>query len=296
VAGPTVYLADGTSTLGIGKANKVTAGNLSRYLKTFDVGPITNTVFGHPSPSGCGFVRTGSVIAEARTITGTIVSEWATTEALRNLLDEANDDLPALFAPSRGPWTLRVDRTNDSGGATSRKLTVDTLTMPDVFTAERIYYGSGRGWIEWDFTLQASFPLWRDVTATTQTVLTVANSSGTATETKAWGAYTNPGMEACGLKIVITEITAGVVTSIDIGCTEAGLSGTWSDATFAVNDALDFFVADPQAVSWTSGNSITASTAIGLARGTNNGTVKGNGTSSPAFKCQLSFVPYYKGY
>lgn len=292
----TVYLADGSSTVGVGRSNKVTAGNLSRYIRNVDWGAVTNTVFGHPSPTGVGFVRTGSAIAEPRVITGTLVSEWSTTNAERNLLDEANDDLPGLFAPGRGGWALRVDRTDSDGNATSRKLTVDTLTIPDVFTAERIHYGSGYGWIEWDFTLQASFPLWRNVTATTQTALTIANSSGTQTEAKAWGAYTNPGMEACGLKFTITEITAGTITSIAIVCTESGLSATWTDTGFAVSDSLDFFVADPQAVAWTSGNAITAASAIGLARGANNGTIQGTGTSSPAFKGQFSYTPFYKGF
>ena len=127
-------------------------------------------------------------------------------------------------------------------------------------------------------------------------VARLSNSTGTATELKAWGPYTNSGMEACGLKFTITEITTGAVTSIALVCTESGLSATWTDAAFAVSDALDFFVADPQAVSWTSGNAIAAASAIGLARGANNGTIQGTGTSSPAFKGQFSYTPFYKGF
>ena len=295
MSGPTIYLADGTTTIGIGRSNKVTSGSLSRWIKTVNWGEVSNTVFGHPSPTGVGLVRTGSAIAGARTITMTIVSEWASTNAERNLLDEANDDLPGLFAPGRGAWTLRADRTDSAGAATSRILTVDTTSIPDVYQADRIVYRDNTAWIEWDVALQAHFPLWRDRVAAAE-ALTVANSDATNTETKAWGDFTNSGLEACGLSVRITEITAGVVTSIAVVCTQAGLSATWTDTTFAVNDEIDFFVGDPQAVSWTSGNAITVTSAIGLARGTNSGTVKGIGTSSPAFKCSLGWRQFWKGF
>lgn len=287
MSGPTVYLADGTSTLGVGRANKVTSGSLSRFIKTVNWGDVSNTLFGHPSPTGAGFVRTGSAIADTRTVTMTIISEWASTNAERNLLDEANDDLPGLFAPGRGAWDLRADRTDSGGSATSRILTVDTVSIPDVYDASRILYRDNTAWIEWDVTMQASFPLWRDREVVT--VDTVTTTGGA----DAWGAYSNGGMEACGLKATLSDI-AGTVTSFVIACTEFGTSATWTDTAFANSDTLDFFVTDPQAVSWTSGNAITAASEIGLARGSNSGTV--TRTGGTAATVTLTARRYWKGF
>ena len=287
MSGPTVYMADGSSTLGVGRANKTTSGNLSRFIKTVNWGTAENTQFGHPSPTGAGFVRTGSAIATPRTVSMTIVSEWASTNAERNLLDEANDDLPGLFAPGRGEWDLRVDRTDSGGSATSRILTVDTTSIPDVYTADRILYRDNTAWIEWDVVLTAGFPLWRDRSAVT--VDTVATTGGA----DAWGAYVNGGMEACGLKATVSNV-AGVVTSFVIACTEHGTSATWTDAGFANNDTLDWMVTDPQAVSWTDGGAITAASEIGLARGSNSGTI--TRTGGTAATITLTARRYWKGF
>jgi len=287
MSGPTVYMADGTSTLGVGRANKVTSGSLSRFIKTVNWGEVSNTQFGHPSPTGVGFVRTGSAIASQRVVSMTIVSEWASTNAERNLLDEANDALPGLFAPGRGEWDLRADRTDSGGSTTSRILTVDTTSIPDVYTADRILYRDNTAWIEWDVVLTAGFPLWRDREAVT--VDTVATTGGA----DAWGAYTNSGMEACGLKATLSNV-AGAVTSFVIACTEFGTTATWTDAAFANSDTLDFFVADPQAVSWTSGNAITVASEIGLARGSNSGTITRTGGTSATVT--LTARRFYKGF
>ena len=287
MSGPTIYLADGTSTIGVGRSNKVTAGSLSRFIKTVNWGDVSNTVFGHPSPTGVGFVRTGSAITDARTITMTIISEWASTNAERNLLDEANDDLPGLFAPGRGAWTLRADRTDSGGNTTSRILTVDTVSIPDVYDASRILYRDNTAWIEWDVVLQASHPLWRDREAVT--VATVETTGGA----DAWGAYSNGGMEACGLKATLSSVT-GVVTAFVIACTEFGASATWADAGFTNGDTLDFFVVDPQAVTWSSGNTITATSAIGLARGSNSGTITRTGGDTATVT--LTARRYWKGF
>lgn len=292
----TIYLADGTSTLKLGKANRVNpSGSLYRFVKAVNWGDVTNTVFGHPRPGGIGFVRTGSAISEKRQVTMTVVSQYEGTNAERFLMDEANDDLPGLFAPGRGAWSLRVDRVESGGATTSRVLTVDTVSIPDTYSPDRMFLRDNVAWIETDWTLEAAFPLWRDRTATAETAITVANSAAGTTETKAWGAYTNSGMEACGLKCAITELTAGTITAITIVCTEAAKTLTWTDTGIALNDYVDFWVASPQGIAYTAGNSINAAGSIGLARGANNGTIVGTGSSSPAFKCQFSHVPFWRG-
>lgn len=297
MAGPTVYLADGSTTVGIGQSNGVTSGSRTRFIAgSIDWGSVENTVQGHPAPYGKGFVRTGSAMESSRIIKGQIVSVWAAADPERNLLDEANDDLPGLFAPGRGAWNLRVDRTESGGTTTSRVLTVDTVEIPSVFGPEDIHYAGSYGWIVWPFVLEAAFPLWRDREATNVAELTIANSDGDETETKAWGAITNNGMEACGLKVRYSADTAGEVTSIVIACTEFGTSLTWTDTEFAVDDYVDFYVGSPQSISYTSGNAINAAGAIGLARGANNGTIKGTGANSPAFKVVMSYTQFWKGF
>ena len=297
-ADPIVYLADGTTTVGIGQQNGVTSGTLTRFIGgSIDWGSVVNEVQGHPAPYGKGFVRTGSAMTESRIIQGVIYSVWNAADPERNLLDEVNEDLPELFAPGRGAWELRVDRTNSAGGTNSRVLTVDTVELPGVMGPEDIHYNGSYGWTAFPFTLEAAFPLWRDRTATETAEITVANADADETETKAWSSVVNSGMEACGLKLKFTEDSAGDTTSITIVCTQFGETCVWTKATtFAADEYVDFFVGSPQVVTYTSGTAIGPTSSMGLARGTNSGTIKGTGANSLAFKCKLSYVQFWKGF
>lgn len=254
---------------------KQTSGNLSRSVTDIDWGSAPLTVFGHPSPMDKGFVRTGTAFAEPRQLSFTIVSEYVGANAERYIHDEIWDDIPDLFSPGRGTVDIRVDRTDSAGSATSRILTCDTVQLPDPYKVETFYVQSGqaRAWAKIPIVLQAHFPLWRDREA--QAVDAVATTGGA----DAWGAYTNGGFVACGLRAVLSNVT-GTVTSFVIACTEGGTTVTWTDAAFANSDALDFWVTSPQAVTWTSGNAITAAGEMKLARGENSGTITRTGGSA----------------
>jgi len=257
--------------------SKQTAGSLSRWVTDIDWGDPTLTVFGHPSPMDKGFIRTGTAHAAARTVSFTIVSEYVGANAERFIHDEIWDDLPDLLSPGRGGVDLRVDRTDSAGGTTSRILTCDTVQLPDPYKIESYYVqgSEARAWAKTPVTLQANFPLWRDREEQAVDTVALATTPGTAIAP----AYTNGGYVACGLRAVLSSIV-GVWTSISISMTEAATAVTWTDATFANSDALDFWVTDPQAVTWSSGTAINAAGDAALARGTNNGTIIGVGGTS----------------
>jgi len=267
---------------------KQTSGNLTRKVVGIDWGTPDLTVFGHPSVMDKGFIRTGTSHASPRTVTFTIVSEYVGANAERFIHDEIWDDLPDLLSPGRGGVDLRVDRTDSAGGTTSRILTCDTVQMPDPYKIESYYVQSAqaRAWAKIPVTLQANFPLWRD--RSEQAVDAVATTGGA----DAWGAYSNGGYVACGLRAVLSNVT-GTVTSFAIVCTEGGTSITWGDAAFANSDALDFWVTSPQAASWTSGNTVNAAGEMALARGSNSGTITRTGGS--AATVTLTTRRFWKG-
>ena len=285
----------GSTTIPIGQTNASYASNLQRFWSSLDFGSVAGEQFGHPKPFGPGFVRTGGAITQPRIITGTITSEWNTTNPERKLLTEANDTLPGIFMPHGDVVTFTVTRKDTSGNATSRFLTCEVIEVPHTFDAARVRIrGSSYGWIQWDVVMQAAFPFWSDTTATTE-ALALTNLDATTTNPISWTEINNTGAAAAGMKVVLSAIS-NTLTSVTITNSTLSETCTWSDAAFANTDFVDFGVDDPTVVDWTAGNTITAASNIQLRRGTNNGTIQGTGSSSPAATATLSYRLYHTGF
>jgi len=283
------------TVIAIGQTNASYASNLKRYVSAVNWGSLASTEFGHPKPLGGGFVRTGVAVSDPRVITMTITSEWNTTNPERNLLDEANDDLPKIFRPDGDTFDLEIQRTDSGGSTINRILTVEAVEIPATYDASRVNVrGSSYGNIQWDVVLQAAHPFWRDKTATTE-ALSLTNLDATHTNQIAWTQINNTGAAACGMKWVISGMT-NTITSFAISNTSTGDATTWTDAAFANSDWLDFYVDDPQVVDWTPGNTISATSNLQLRRGLNDGNIQGTGSSSPACTATLSYRLFWAGF
>jgi len=283
-----------TSWTQIGEDTQTT-GNLSRTVVDIDWGSVQSV----SDPREWGF---------------TILSEYSGSNAERFIHDEIWDDLPALLGTGEPfvmgvphpmgygvlvntgtPIDYRVDRTDSGGSTTSRILTSYISEYPTVYTPEMMYVAASHAWALSTVRFIAPFPLWRDREEQTVDTVSVTNNDATSTNNVAWGTYANGGYAPCGLSATVSAIS-GTLTSLTVACTDFGESLTWSDGTaLANNDVVNWRVTDPQNYTLTDGNTINASGELGLARGDNDGTIVGAGSSSPACTVTLKTRRFWKG-
>jgi len=263
---------------GVGQSNKVTSGNLDRWITGLDLGDAPLTTFGHPLVGG-GTADTGQVYATPRVISATLVLEWNSTNPERNLRENLETYADTMGAGGAAVQ-FRVDRLDSSAATISRVVDCKLRSYPQAQLPAWRHLSTSYGRLQVPISfVTVGTPLWADRTATTSDTVSLDTSS------QAWGAINNTGYAACGVKIVLSSLV-GTWTKVTFVNTTTSQTLIWDDTGFSNADNFDFFVgADATtgwwSVSWNAGSPNTSGLGpLSLARGNNSGTCIGVGGTS----------------